>query len=152
MPRPDRCPTSSVGRVARVPIVLGMVLLVAGGGVVGYAVTRQVEGGVTPEMSSRMDGAIKSLETSIAHAHELAGGRAKDLSLFDKVQGVIGTDATTALDMYNGGGKELRPFQPDMAGEVIELANADLPGGKPVVVLELYKDRDNPSVKAPPPS
>jgi hypothetical protein len=106
-----------------------MVLLVAGGALIGYAVTRKAEGGMAPQATGAMGSSIAQLDGDISIASTAVEQRAKSIAENVSVKAVVGTDAETAAGMAN---KELA-FKPD-PGDVIELGQ--LPnGGDPIVLF-----------------
>jgi len=103
--------------VARALAALGAVLIVAGGGAIGYAVTREAVGGMTPAASAAMTRAASALDGDIKAARGAVRERAATLSKLQAVRAVVVTDAETAKDAFEKG--ELA-FSPG-TGEVIEL-------------------------------
>ncbi len=98
-------------------VAAGLVLLVGGGGAVGYGVTHKPTGGLTPEASGAMAGAVGQLDGDIKAARATAHERALTFASILQVQAVVATDVATAKnDLATG---ELQ-FQPK-PGEVIEL-------------------------------
>jgi hypothetical protein len=115
-------------------IATGALLLIAGGGAVGFGVTRKAIGGMTPQATDAMTSAIGQLDGDIKAARATVHERAATLSRLQLVQGAVSADADTAKDMLKGG--ELR-FDPQ-PGEVIELGQ--LPAGKPPMTLLIQPD------------
>jgi len=104
--------------VARTPLVVaGMILLVAGGGAVGYALTRKATGGMTPELTRMMEESISQLDADIQSARSSVKSRAETLSQVGEVRSSIGTDADTTKERL---GKEIG-FKPQ-DGEVLTLS------------------------------
>jgi hypothetical protein len=116
--------------VAKTPLVaIGALLLVAGGAVAGYGVTRKPSGGMTSQASQAMGSSIAQLDGDVKGARQAVKERASFLSTLLPVQAAISTDAATAKDMLDRG--ELK-FSPQ-AGEVIELGQ--IKAGKPETLL-----------------
>ncbi len=118
--------------MARAALIgLGAVLVIAGGAAIGYAVTRDATGGMTPEGSTAMTSAIAQLDGDIKTARGEVHERATTLSGILQVQAVVAADAATAKnDLDNG---ELK-FAPE-PGEVIELGQVPIKGGEPATLL-----------------
>jgi tRNA A-37 threonylcarbamoyl transferase component Bud32 len=116
--------------VAKTPLIaIGALLLVAGGAIAGYGVTRKPTGGLTPKASEAMGSSIAQLDGDVKGARQAVKERASFLSTLLPVQAAISTDAATAKDMLERG--ELK-FSPQ-AGEVIELGQ--IRAGKPETLL-----------------
>jgi tRNA A-37 threonylcarbamoyl transferase component Bud32 len=107
------------------------VLIVAGGGALGFALTRKAPGGVTPEASAAMASAVGKLDGDIRAARASIEPRARTLSESSYVRATIGSDAETVKDML---GKELA-FKAE-ASESIELVQIK-PGGAPEPLVAL---------------
>ena len=103
--------------MARAAVAIGAVLIVAGGGVLGFALTRKGTAEVTPEASAAMASAVGKLDGDLRVARASVEQRAKSLSE-GSVRATVGTDAATAKDQV---GKELG-FKPE-ANESIELVH-----------------------------
>src|SRR4051812_1122831 len=116
MRRPARRPTSSGVSVAKTALVAGAVLIVLGGGALGYGVTRKAVGGMTPDKSAAMAAAVASLDGDVKAARASVDQRAKTLADFPVLKATIGTDAETVKNMI---GKEIA-FKIE-SGEAIEL-------------------------------
>src|SRR5689334_8242935 len=100
MHRRARRPTSSEASVARTPLVaLGALMIVAGGAVAGYGVTRKPSGGLTPQASEAMGGAIAQLDGDVKAAQAAVKARARTFADLQSAQAAVSTDATTAKDM-----------------------------------------------------
>jgi hypothetical protein len=117
--------------VARAAVALGAVLIVAGGGALGFALTRKGTAGVTPEASAAMASAVGRLDSDIRVARAAVEQRAKTLSESSYVRATIGTNVATAMDMI---GKELA-FKPE-PNEAIELVQVQQ-GSAPEVLVVL---------------
>ena len=117
--------------MARAAVALGATLIVAGGGALGFALTRKVAPEITPEASAAMASAVGKLDGDIRVARASVEERAKTLSESGQVRATIGTDAATAMDML---GKELA-FKPD-ANQPIELVQVPK-GGSPELLVAL---------------
>lgn len=118
--------------MARAALVAGAALLVAGGGAIGYGVTREAVGGMTPENTAAMVTAVATLDGDLKAARAAVEQRAKTLADVGTVRAAVGTDAATAMDMV---GREIA-FQPE-PGEVIELGQLPRSGGAPVSLVVL---------------
>jgi tRNA A-37 threonylcarbamoyl transferase component Bud32 len=104
--------------VAKTPLIaIGALLLVAGGAVAGYGVTRKPTGGLTPQASQAMGGSVAQLEGAVNTARVAAKERASFLSTLQSVQAAVSTDTATAKDMLDRGELKFTP----QSGEVIEL-------------------------------
>jgi hypothetical protein len=116
--------------VAKTPLVaIGALLLVAGGAVAGYGVTRKPTGGLSSQASQAMGSSVAQLDGDVKGARQAVKERASFLATLLPVQAAISTDALTAKDMLDRG--ELK-FSPQ-AGEVIELGQ--IKAGKPETLL-----------------
>src|SRR5574338_136395 len=130
MRRRARCRTSSGASVAKLPLVaVGALLLVAGGALVGYGVTREPTGGLTPKASAAMGSAIGQLDGDVKAARASVKERAATFASLLPVQAAVSTDAVTAKDMLVRGELQFSP----QAGEVIELGQVR--GGTPETLL-----------------
>src|SRR5262249_40548992 len=109
---------------------VGAVLVAAGGGAVGYGVTRQAAGGMSPEATSAMQSALAELDGDIKAARGAVRERAATIAGILQVQAVVATDVATAKQDLDTG--ELK-FSPQ-AGEVIELGQIPN-GGAPMTLL-----------------
>src|SRR5688572_12493942 len=123
---PARRPTSSEASVARAAIALGAALIVAGGGMLGYALTRKATAEITPEASAAMASAVGKLDSDIRAARASVEPRARTLSESSYVRRTIGSDAATVTDML---GRELA-FKPE-PGESLELVQIKQDGAAP---------------------
>ncbi len=116
--------------MAKTPLIaVGALLLVVGGAVAGYGVTRKATGGLTPQASEAMGASIAQLDGDVKTARNAVKERASFLSTLLPVQAAVSTDAATAKDMLDRG--ELKFSQ--QAGEVIELGQVK--GGTPETLL-----------------
>ncbi len=111
-------------------VAIGLVLLVGGGGAVGYGVTRKGTGGMSPEASSAMTSAIGQLDGDIKAARATVHERALTLASILQVQAVVATDVATAKNDLASGELQFAP----MRGEVIELGQT-LNGKDPTQLL-----------------
>ncbi|MBA3454885.1 MAG: serine/threonine protein kinase [Deltaproteobacteria bacterium] len=118
--------------MGRGALIAGVALIVAGGGALGYGVTRTGGGGMTRERTTAMATAASSLDGDIKAARASVEQKAKTLAEVSTVRAAVGTDAPTATDMV---GKEIA-FKPD-PGEVIELGQIPKTGGAPVSLAVL---------------
>ena len=118
--------------MARGALIAGAMLLVLGGGALGYALTRKAVGGMTPEQTGAMGSAISALDGDIKAARASVEQRAATLAEFPVVRAVVTTDAATAADLA---GREIA-VKP-AAGEVIELGQIPKPTGAPISLLVL---------------
>jgi tRNA A-37 threonylcarbamoyl transferase component Bud32 len=122
--------------VGKGPLIVGAVLLVAGGAALSYGITRKAVGGMTPEMTSAMGAAVAGLDGDIKAARASVEQRAKTLADINLVRASIGTDAATIKDQV---GKEIA-FKTE-GGEVIELGQLPVNGkGSPTVLVTLPED------------
>jgi serine/threonine-protein kinase len=111
-------------------VAIGAVLLLAGGGLAGYGLTRKPTGGIAPQASDAMRSAASQLDGDIKAARASAQERARSLGGIQQVQSAVATNKATAEDQLERG--ELKfDMQP---GEVIELGQVPN-GGKPVALL-----------------
>lgn len=117
--------------MARAAVALGAVLLVAGGGALGFAFTRKAKPEVTPEASAAMASAVGKLDGDLRAARASVEPRARTLSESSNVRTTIGSDMATVADML---GKELA-FKPG-PGESLELVQVKQ-GGKPETLAAL---------------
>ncbi|MGN6107134.1 MAG: serine/threonine-protein kinase [Kofleriaceae bacterium] len=115
--------------MGRAAIAIGAVLVLAGGGALGYALTRKPSGGLTPQASGAMASAVSQLDGEIKAARGAVRERARTLAALPQVRSAIETDAATARDMVSRGELDFQP----RPGEVIELAQLGA-DGKPVVL------------------
>jgi Protein kinase domain len=120
--------------VAKLPVIAGVVFVLAGAGAVGYAVTHKLEGGMPAAQSTAMASALAELDGAITTARGKVEQRAKTLSEVNTVINAVSTDADTAADMV---GRELA-FKPQ-EGEVIELGQIPK-GATPVTLITLPPD------------
>ena len=111
-------------------VAIGAVLVLGGGGALGYGLTRKPSGGMTPQASQAMASAVGSLDGDVKAARGQVQSRAKTFADLQAVQAAVAADEATAKDMLERG--ELK-FSPD-PGEVIELGQIKK-GGKPEVLL-----------------
>jgi tRNA A-37 threonylcarbamoyl transferase component Bud32 len=118
--------------VASAAIALGAVLVVAGGGALGFAFTREGGAGMTPEASAAMASAVGKLDGDLRAARASVEPRARSLAENRDIGGPIGTNAETAMDMV---GKELA-IKLD-ANESIELVQVPRGGGAPETLIAL---------------
>jgi hypothetical protein len=98
-------------------VAAGALLIVCGGGALGFALTRHAKGGMPPQGKEAMAVAVAKLDGDINAARTAVHERAMTLAGLQQVQAAIVTDKATAKDMLVRG--ELR-FDPQ-PGEVIEL-------------------------------
>jgi len=111
--------------VARGPLLgLGALLLVGGGGALGYGMTRKPTGGMTSEASDAMGAAIAELDAAIKTTKEKVGEKARTLSGISESRSSVGTNEETTRERV---GKEVA-FKPE-PDEVIELAQRPKAGG-----------------------
>ncbi len=112
-------------------VALGAVLLLGGAGAIGYAVTREATGGMTPQATTAMTTAVNQLDGDIKAARATVKERAATLAGLLPVRAAVQTDKATAeQDLQTG---ELK-FDP-RPGEVIELGYTPAAGGDPVTLL-----------------
>jgi len=96
---------------------IGTLLLIAGGALAGYGLTRKPTGGLTPQASQATASAIGQLDGDVKAARASVKVRAATFASLLPVQAAVSTDAATAMDMLERGELQFSP-QP---GEVIEL-------------------------------
>ncbi len=118
--------------MARGVLIAGAVLLVLGGGALGYALTRKAQGGMTPEHTAAMGAAVSNLDGDLKAARASVDQRAATLAEVASIRAAVSADAATATDMA---GREIS-FKP-AAGEVIELGQLPKPTGAPISLLVL---------------
>jgi len=112
-------------------VALGAVLLLGGAGAIGYAVTREATGGMTPQATTAMTTAVNLLDGDIKAARATVKEKAATLAGLLPVRAAVQTDKATAeQDLQTG---ELK-FDP-RPGEVIELGYTPAAGGDPVTLL-----------------
>jgi serine/threonine-protein kinase len=109
-------------------LAIGAVLAVAGGGAVGWGLTRKPTGGLSSRASEAMGASVAQLDGDVKAARAGVKERAATLAALQPVQGAVSTDAATAKDMLERGELQFSP-QP---GEVIELGQTK---GKPETLL-----------------
>ena len=118
--------------MAKGAVVAGAILVVLGGGALGYALTRKAVGGMTPEGTSAMGASVSGLDGDIKAARAAVDSRAATMAEVQVLRAAVSADAATAMDML---GKEIS-FKPQ-PGEVIELGQLPKPQGAPVSLLVL---------------
>lgn len=96
---------------------IGTLLLIAGGALAGYGLTRKPTGGLTPQASQATASAIGQLDGDVKAARASVKSRAATFASLLPVQAAVSTDATTAMDMLERGELQFSP----QSGEVIEL-------------------------------
>ncbi|MDB4959508.1 MAG: pkn7 [Myxococcales bacterium] len=101
-------------------LAAGALLIVCGGGALGYALTRHAQGGMPEQSKSEMATAVAKLDGEINAARTAVHERAMTLAGLQQVQAAIVTDAATAKDMLVRGELKFDP-QP---GEVVELGQS----------------------------
>jgi tRNA A-37 threonylcarbamoyl transferase component Bud32 len=117
--------------VARGLLVGGVALLVAGGGVLGYGLTRKTSAGTPPAALAAITSGASALDGDVKALRAKVEVRAKTLGTVEIVKAAVSADAGTAKDLV---GKEIA-FKPE-PDEVIELGNVPK-GGAPVSLLVL---------------
>ena len=111
-------------------VAIGAVLLVGGGALAGFGLTRKPAGGIAPQASEAMASAASQLDGDIKAARASAQERARSLGGIQQVQAAVAADEATAKDMLERGELNF-----DMQkGEVIELGQVP-GGGKPMALL-----------------
>ncbi|MBA3391051.1 MAG: serine/threonine protein kinase [Deltaproteobacteria bacterium] len=103
--------------MGRGAVALGAVLLIAGGGVLGYALTREAQGGMSPAAADAMTKATADLDAAIKAARGEVRVRATRLSGTLAVRAAVITDEASAKDAFRTGELQFSPG----SGEVIEL-------------------------------
>jgi Protein kinase domain len=89
--------------VGRAAAIIGAIVLVLGGGAIGYAVTRTAAGGMSGAQSTAMSAAVAQLDGDIKAARSAVQARARTLSGLPVVRRAIITDARTVTDLVAGG-------------------------------------------------
>ncbi len=115
--------------MGRATIALGAVLIVAGGGALGYGFTRKATGGMTPEATTAMIQAMGQLDGDLKSARGQVHERAVNLAGLRPVRQVVEGDVDSARDAQAQGDLQFNPN----ALEVVEIGH--LEGGKPVPLL-----------------
>ncbi|HWU88299.1 MAG TPA: serine/threonine-protein kinase [Kofleriaceae bacterium] len=118
--------------MARSAVAFGALLIVAGGGALGYALTRTQAAELTPEASAAMASAVGQLDSDLRAARVSVEQRAKTLSESGYLRQGLGTDMATVTDMV---GRELA-FKPE-ANESLELVQVAKAGGPPAGLVAL---------------
>jgi tRNA A-37 threonylcarbamoyl transferase component Bud32 len=103
---------ASAGRTVA---IIGLLAIISGGALIGYAVTRKGVGGMSPAQTAAMARAVGQLDGDIKAARSEIHGRATTLSSFVAVRAVIPTDAESAANLVARGDVAVRD------GEVLEL-------------------------------
>ncbi|MEO8704656.1 MAG: serine/threonine-protein kinase [Kofleriaceae bacterium] len=105
--------------MGRGALAIGAVLIVAGGGALGYALTRQpVSTEMSPEQTGAMASAITTLDGSLKEAHSIARERATTIAQNSYLQNGLRTgDETTAQDQVKKGETKYQLKE----GELIEV-------------------------------
>lgn len=117
--------------MGRATLALGAVLVVAGGGALGFALTRKATTEVTPQASAAMASAVGQLDGDIRAARASVAQRARGLAENRDVAVPIGLDAATAVERL---GKELRvQLEPSESIELVQVPQ----GGKPEPLFAL---------------
>ena len=111
-------------------VAIGALLVLGGGGALGYGLTRKPTGGMSPQASQAMTAAVTQLDGDIKAARASVKERAATFADLQAVKAAVATDEDTAKDMLEKGELKFTP-QP---GEVIELGQT-AKGGKPEVLL-----------------
>jgi tRNA A-37 threonylcarbamoyl transferase component Bud32 len=105
--------------VARAVAVVGALIIIAGGAAIGYAVTREAAGGMSPMQSDAMAKAVAQLDSSINELRASLKTRARSLSAPGRVHAAIATDTGTVENLIATG--DLIPE----SGELLELGRID---------------------------
>jgi len=95
--------------VGRGLAVLGAVLVVGGGGVLGYALTREAPGTMTPGATAAMTSAMNQLDSEITRARSELRGGAEALAKLTIVRGTVVTDPATAKGSEETGELKFAP-------------------------------------------
>ena len=115
--------------MARGFAVAGAAVILLGGAAIGYAVTRQASGGMTPAQTAAMAGAVATLDGDIKSARAAVRERASTLSGPIAIRSAIGTDTATVDDLVARG-----DFVPQN-GERLELGQVDKTSARTEVLL-----------------
>ncbi|HWO18649.1 MAG TPA: serine/threonine-protein kinase [Kofleriaceae bacterium] len=119
--------------MARAAMALGAVLIVAGGGALGFALTRKAPSEMTPEASAAMASAVGKLDGDVREARASVAQRARTLSESRDIAAPIGSDESTASERI---GKELTfKLEPNESIELVQVPK----GGKPEPLFALPK-------------
>jgi len=112
-------------------VALGAVLIIGGGAAIGFAVTREATGGMTPQATTAMTSAVGQIDGDIKAARASVKSRAATFADVPAVKNVVVTDVATAKDMVDRG--ELKfDVQP---GEVLELGQVTPSGDAMTLVI-----------------
>ncbi|MDQ3340448.1 MAG: serine/threonine protein kinase [Myxococcota bacterium] len=109
--------------------VVGALLVVGGGAALGYGLTREAQGSMTPKATAAMTAAMTELDSEITKARSELRGGAEALARLTAVQSVIVADAETAKGSEETGELNFRPSP----GVVIELGQ--IVDSKPTTLL-----------------
>jgi serine/threonine-protein kinase len=105
--------------VGRTFAVIGAIVIIIGGGAIGYAVTRKGAGGMSAGQTAAMARAVGQLDGDIKAARTAVAARARTLSAPAVVRGAIVTNTATIEDLVTHG-----DVVPE-AGEILELGRID---------------------------
>jgi hypothetical protein len=109
--------------VGRAFAIVGAIVIIAGGGAIGYAVTRKGVGGMSPAQTAAMARAVGDLDGSIKAARSEIRERAATLSSFLAVRAVIATDETSAANLVARGDVAVREGEILELGRIVKPAN-----------------------------
>ena len=89
--------------------ILGAVLVVGGGGALGYALTRKAQGTMTPGATAAMTAAMTQLDNEITRARSELRGGVEALAKLTIVRGTVVTDPVTAKNAEETGELKFAP-------------------------------------------
>jgi hypothetical protein len=113
-------------------MAIGALLVVAGGGALGYALTRKPTAELTPQASAAMASAVGQLDSDLRALRISVEQRAKGLSESGYLRRALGTDMTTVMDMV---GNEIAFKRDNDSKESLELVQVAKDGGKPILLV-----------------
>lgn len=118
----------------KIAIFLGAVLLLGGGGLVGFTLTQKAQRGeISTEMTAAMQKAQDDIGAKIGTARAAVKTKAKTLGDIPALKNGLVTDAASLVDQLKNSDIGLKP---DDDAQIIELGQIPK-GGTPVVLLRL---------------
>ncbi|HET7506140.1 MAG TPA: hypothetical protein VFK02_34210, partial [Kofleriaceae bacterium] len=115
--------------MGRALAIIGAIVIAAGGGAIGYAVTRSEPGGTSPAQLQKMTRAVSQLDGEIKAARSAVRERAQTLSAQATVRGGIVTDPGTVKDLLSHGDLAAREGEILELGRVLKKPSGDQPAG-----------------------
>ncbi len=108
--------------MGRGAVALGAILIVAGGGALGYAFTRKATGGMKPEQTTAMTEALVRLDGDLKSERGKVKERATSLATQLPVRSAVGGDKDTAKDALERGELNWQPTgsEIDEMGSIID--------------------------------